>query len=150
MHGLRERSRSALSLSKNATHKAPPMPRSLPEWIGKTPDTKVPDRVRLRVFSAFDGVCQLTGIKIRPGDAWECDHITPLIQGGENRESNLQPALVKAHRRKTAGEVAQKAKDARVKKKHIGVYQSKNPLRGGRGDKWKRRIDGTAVLRSEE
>ena len=39
--------------------------RAVPEWIGATPDTKVPERVRLRVFNAYGGVCYLSKRKIR-------------------------------------------------------------------------------------
>ena len=42
------------------------MSRAVPEWIGKTPDTKVPPRVRLRVFEKHDGTCHISGRKIRP------------------------------------------------------------------------------------
>lgn len=40
------------------------MTRALPEWIGKTPDTAIPARVRVRVFERFGGICQETGRKI--------------------------------------------------------------------------------------
>lgn len=97
------------------------MSRTPPEWIGKTDDTPIPPRVRLRVFRAHGGVCHITGRKIGPGEPWECDHITALIEGGENRESNLAPALAEKHREKTAGEVKRKAKVDRVAKAHAGI-----------------------------
>ena len=121
--------------------------RTVKEWIGKTPDTRAPPRVRLRVFEKFGGVCQLSGRKIRPGDKWELDHTKALINGGENRESNLQPVLKEAHKVKTAQDVAQKSKDRRVMSKHIGSYVPKSPMKKS---KWKRKIDGTAVLRESE
>ena len=124
--------------------------RSTKEWIGKTPDTKVPPRVRLRVFEAAGEICALTGRKIRPGDQWDCDHRIALKNGGENRESNLQPVLRAAHREKTKADVAQKAKDARVRKKHLGLHESRSPMRGGRRDKLKRKISGEGVRRDEE
>jgi hypothetical protein len=38
-----------------------------------------------------------------PFEDWECDHVIPLIaKPGGNRESNLAPALVAFHRKKTA------------------------------------------------
>lgn len=123
------------------------MSRSVPEWIGKTDDTPAPPRVRLRVFEAHGGVCHLTGRKIGPGDKWDLDHVTALCNGGENRESNLAPALREEHRKKTAKDVAQKAKDRRVKAKHIGAYEAKSSIPGGRKSKWKRKVDGTVVPR---
>jgi len=114
------------------------MTRSLPEWVGKTDDTRAPLRVRLRCFERANGTCHITGRKITPADKWELDHIVALINGGENRESNLAPALVKAHRQKTAEDVAMKAKDARVRAKHIGAERPKKKIPY-------RRFDGTPV-----
>jgi 5-methylcytosine-specific restriction protein A len=98
------------------------MSRSVPEWIGKTPNTSVPPRVRARVFVAHGGVCHLSGRRVRPGDAWECDHVIALVNGGENRESNLAPALRDKHREKTAADVAEKSKVERIRKKHLGIW----------------------------
>ena len=96
--------------------------RAVPEWIGASPDAKVPPRVRARVFLAHEGKCHLSGRIIRPGDRWELDHVRALINGGEHRESNLAPALVAAHRAKTADDVKVKAKVARMRAKHLGVW----------------------------
>ncbi len=98
--------------------------RSVPDWIGSTPDAAIPARVRLRVFERFGGICQLTSRKIMPGDQWDLDHIKPLAMGGEHVESNLQPVLRIAHREKTKRDVADLAKARRIKAKHIGVEQS--------------------------
>lgn len=98
------------------------MSRSVPEWIGATPDTPVPDRVKVRVFARHEGYCHWSGKKIMPGDAWDTDHVIALINGGENRESNLAPILRgKAHKEKTARDVAIKGKTARVRKRHLGL-----------------------------
>lgn len=97
------------------------MPRSVPEWIGKTDDAKVPPRVRIRIFEREGGVCHLSKRKIRPGDLWDLDHGLALINGGEHRESNLFPALRDKHREKTKEDVAEKAVTARVKAKHLGI-----------------------------
>lgn len=71
--------------------------RTLPEWIGATPDTPIPPRVRLRVFEAHGGVCYLSKRKIRAGEKWQADHVVALINGGENRESNLAWASFRSH-----------------------------------------------------
>lgn len=116
------------------------MSRSVPEWKGKTPDSKIPPRVRLRVFERFNGICQETGRKISPGDEWDCDHERALANGGEHKESNLRPVLREAHRRKTAEDVKQKAKDHRVRKKHLGIESKKRKMPY-------RKFDGTPVWR---
>ncbi len=97
------------------------MARSVPEWIGRTDDAKVPPRVRLRIFEREGGKCHLSGRKIMPGDPWDLDHKVALINGGEHRESNLFPALRDKHREKTKQDVAQKAISARVRSKHLGI-----------------------------
>lgn len=118
------------------------MSRSLPEWIGKTDDTPVPPRVRQRVFDAHDGRCALSGRKIHPGDKWEVDHRIALANGGENRETNLQPVLIAPHRVKTAQDVAEKARDRRKRQKHLGLHRPKRKLPGSRDSGWKAKIGG--------
>ena len=126
------------------------MTRSVPEWIGKTDDAAIPKRVRLRVLDAHDGICALTGRKIRPGDEWDLDHRVALANGGEHRESNLQPVLRAAHRKKTAADVAQKAKDRRVRAKHLGLHKPKTTIPGSKGSKFKRKVGGKTVLRDDD
>lgn len=123
------------------------MSRSVPEWIGKTPDSAIPPRVRLRIFERHGGICHITGRKIRAGDQWDCDHVTALCNGGEHREANLAPALRSAHRKKTAEDVAQKAKCDRVRKKHLGIHETRNPVPGSKRSKFKRKLNGTVVSR---
>ncbi len=103
------------------------MSRATNEWIGKTDDTPAPPRVRRRVFMARDGICHLSGRKIQPGEPWDLDHVIALINGGENRESNLAPALRDKHREKTAADVAEKSKIARKASKNIGIDLRKGP-----------------------
>ncbi|MEH6676175.1 HNH endonuclease [Phenylobacterium sp.] len=121
--------------------------RSVPEWIGKTPDAKIPPRVRLRVFERHGGRCHLSGRKIMPGDLWDCDHIVALINGGEHREFNLAPALRSKHREKTAEDVAEKSKTYRIRAKHTGVIRPKGF--GNRSRKFNGEISLTARARRE-
>lgn len=104
--------------------------RAVPEWVGATPDSPVPMRVKVRVFERFGGYCHRSKVKIHVGDQWDVDHVLALINGGENRESNLAPILKGAHKAKTAEDVAIKAKTARIRAKHLGVWpRSKRPLK---------------------
>lgn len=123
------------------------MPRRTNEWIGRTDDTPIPPRVRLRVFERHGGVCQISGRKIQAGDQWDVDHRVPLVMGGEHRESNLQPALRSAHREKTRADVKAKAKAARTRKKHLGLSRSKNPIPGSRNTPFKRKVSGRTEVR---
>ena len=104
------------------------MARKVAEWVGKTPDSKVPDRVRLRIFKAYEGCCYLSGRPIRPGEAWELEHKVALILGGEHRESNLAPALSEFHKPKTAAEMKIKAKTDAIAKKHLGIKRPKQRI----------------------
>lgn len=122
--------------------------RKVKEWVGKTPDSPVPPRVRLRVFDAYEGKCYISGRKISPSDKWELDHIVALANGGENRESNLAPALASEHRAKTSQDVAMKSKDRRVRAKHTGAKPpSRNPLPGSRASGVKKMPDGRVIDR---
>ena len=110
------------------------MSRATEEWIGKTPDTPIPPRVKLRVFERYEGKCHISGRKITVADKWDCDHVKALINGGQNRESNLAPALRDKHKQKTKQDVAEKAKSYAVKSKHLGIAKLKQkiPSRGFR------------------
>lgn len=104
--------------------------RTVPEWIGKTPDSKPTAKVIDRLFLRQGGKCALTGRKMRPGDARHADHIKPLKDGGENREGNLQLVLADAHRIKTVAENSARAKERRLRLKHQGMWpKSKHPLK---------------------
>lgn len=105
-------------------------PRSLPEWIGATPDTPVPDRVKVRVFDAHDGICHIAKRKIRPGEPWDTEHVRAIINGGENRESNLAPALRDKHIEKTAADLAEKSMVYRKRKKHLGLRGPRRTIPG--------------------
>lgn len=122
------------------------MSRSLPEWVARTDDEAVPRRIRLRVFERHGGICHLSGRKIVPGDLWDLDHVTALVNGGEHREANLAPALRDKHREKTAADVAEKSRTARVKAKHLGIKR-KSTFACSRDSRWKKKIDGTVVPR---
>lgn len=118
--------------------------RKPPEWIGKSADRRPPPRVRARVFLTHGGKCHISGRAIRPGDAWELDHVIALVNGGENRESNLAPALKVAHKAKTALDVAEKAKVARVRAKHLGIQEK----RQWGHSRFKKKLDGTVIDRT--
>lgn len=105
------------------------MSRTVPLWVGRTDDAKVPTRVRLRIFLREDGICHISGRKIRPGEPWDLDHKVALVNGGTHSEDNLFPALRDKHREKTRQDVAEKAKTARVRAKHIGIKSKPSRLR---------------------
>lgn len=103
------------------------MARKLEEWIGATDDTRAPPRVRQRIFDDSVGKCHICGVVII-GKKWALDHVTALINGGENRQSNLKPVHITCHAIKTASDVAEKAKIAAVRGKHIGAVRPSSSL----------------------
>jgi 5-methylcytosine-specific restriction protein A len=100
---------------------------NLKEWIGKTDDSRPPNYVRTRVFLAKGGICHIANRKIMPGELWDLDHVVALINGGENRESNLAPALRDKHREKTKADLAEKSKVYQKAAKNIGISFRKGP-----------------------
>lgn len=112
--------------------------RSVEEWIGATPDSAIPERVKLRIWEREGGRCYLTKKKILPGDAYEFEHVIALSCGGENRESNIRLALKDKHREKTAADRNTSAKLDRIAKKHRGIWPASKsrlqsrPFPGGR------------------
>lgn len=103
------------------------MSRTVNEWIGATDDTRAPPRVRQRIFDDCAGKCHICGVVII-GKKWALDHVTALINGGENRQSNLKPVHITCHAFKTASDVAEKAKIAAVRGKHIGAVRPSSSL----------------------
>ena len=122
------------------------MSRKVEEWIGKNDDARIPPRVRDRVCQRYNDHCIVCVRKIGGKLRAELDHITPLILGGAHRESNLRLVCNECHKVKTAEDVKLKAKVAKARKHHLG---NKKPSRfpGSRDSKFKKKIDGTVVLR---
>lgn len=120
--------------------------RTLPEWVGKTPDSDPPPRVKLRVFQRQGERCNGCKRPLRSGEPKTCDHKKALVNGGENREKNLQilgdacctPA-------KDAADVALKSRTYRKSVKHHGFKKPKQwrALPGTRRSGVRKRMDGT-------
>ena len=101
------------------------MARTVEEWIGATPDSPIPPRVKLRIWERENGICYLSGRKIAPGEPYQFEHVVALINKGENRESNIRLALTEKHKIKTKADLAEKSKVAAIAKKHIGAVAIK-------------------------
>lgn len=113
------------------------MVRAVAEWLGKTADTAIPRRVRDRVRDRDGNACKGCS---RPlgNERAECDHVRSLINGGENREGNLQTLCQWCHGKKTKSDVAIKSKSYKRRVRHRGEHRAKQPFKG-----W-RLMDGTA------
>jgi 5-methylcytosine-specific restriction protein A len=126
---------------------AKPQGRAVEEWIGKTPDSKIPDRVKLRIWRREEGRCYLTGKKIMPNDSFEYEHKKRIEDGGQHRESNIFLALKEPHKRKSAEERAAAKKADDIAKRHIGISQPKQKLksRGFARERKAPKIDKSAL-----
>lgn len=122
--------------------------RSVQEWIGATPDTAIPPRVRVRVFDAKGGRCHKCTREIPPAEAWTCEHLIAIINGGPNRESNLDVTCGWCLPEKNAADVAEKASVYAKRAKHLGVKKSSRPMPGSRASGLRKRFDGTVVRRT--
>jgi len=120
--------------------------RSTAEWNPKSDDEAIPARVRLRVWDRFDGCCAECKRKIHAGEKWDCDHIKALVNGGEHRESNLQLLCSWCHKAKTKADVAEKKITYRKRLANVGI-RKESRFACARNSKFKRKIDGTVVLR---
>lgn len=123
--------------------------RSVPEWIGKTPDTDPPRHVKLRVLRRFHNKCDGCGTEIRSGVPWTCDHAHALVNGGQNRESNLRPICNKVCLQpKNASDVAEKSQTYRKRAANYGIpKRTSRPMPGSRASGLKKCMDGRVVKR---
>ena len=122
------------------------MARKVTPWVGKTDDSRVPPRVRLRIFIRADGKCELCKSVIR-GGRWECDHTIALINGGENAETNLRCLCRNCHLNETVKDVDEKSKVARIAMQHWGIKKAKRPMPGSKAARWKRKMSGEVIER---
>lgn len=117
--------------------------RTVDEWFGASDDSRPPPHVRLRVLKAFHGRCPKCTRSLKYA-RWDCDHIVALENGGENRETNLQPLCVSpCHSDKTRADRKIKAKTDHVQQREFGI-------RGNRIITGWRRMNGTPVYASRE
>lgn len=97
------------------------MSRAVAEWIGKTDDSAIPPNVRDRVYTSGGEACAICtrpiSEKLRPA----IDHKIAIVNGGPNRESNLQLLCVPCHAVKTKADVGEKSTVYRKRMKDRGL-----------------------------
>lgn len=107
------------------------MARTVKEWRGRTDDAMPAAPVRTRILIRDDHTCHICKGKIDPGQKWIPDHVPPLIDGGENRESMIKPAHKKCHDLLTAQQAVERAPVKRKQQKHLGAKPPpKKPMQG--------------------
>lgn len=100
------------------------MARTVREWIGKTDDSMPWKNVRDRISLRSGDACATCRKPFGPTNRARCDHIVPLADEGENRESNLQMLCTECHKAKTSTEAVARAKTRSIRAKHLGLDKS--------------------------
>lgn len=104
---------------------------------------------RLALLERENATCHLCKGAIQPGQAWDVSHEIPLELNGADDDENRRAAHRKCHRTHTATvDIPIIAKAKRNYAKHRGAAVSRQPMRGGRRDTLKKRMDGTVVVRA--
>lgn len=128
------------------------MPRTVKEWIGKTPDSEPSAACQLRVLRRQGGRCALCTRALGPKNKPHFDHDKPVWADGENRESNLRAICIEpCHADKTAREAGQRAKADRGAKRYFNLKSPsakrkprfRRPLPGTKASGWRHKVDGT-------
>jgi hypothetical protein len=98
-------------------------------------------RTRTRIFDAAESICCICKCYIHAerGEKWIVEHIKPLWLGGEDEDSNMAPAHMRCAIEKTSAEATVKAKNDRVRAKHLGIKKSGRTIPG-------RKFDGTPIF----
>ncbi len=94
--------------------------------------------------------CHLCSGLIYVGQAWDVSHEIPLELGGADNDENRRVAHRRpCHRDRTAlVDLPAIAKAKRVQASHHGARVARFPMRGGRDDILKRKMNGTVVVRA--
>ena len=108
-------------------------------------------KVREQAFLRSGGNCEGCGAHLYVGK-FEYDHRIPCALGGEPTLGNCVVLCTNCHGAKTAKEdVPRIAKAVRGHAKHIGAKPpSRNPIPGSRNTPYRKRMDGTVVLRQNQ
>jgi|KBSMisStandDraft_5_1062788.scaffolds.fasta_scaffold88252_7 5-methylcytosine-specific restriction endonuclease McrA len=122
------------------------MSRSVPEWIGASDDTPIPPRVRLRIFDRYKGRCNHCGLSICGRLLPAFDHIVSLINGGQNREQNIQLLCSACHRPKTAADVHTKSVTYTKRARRLKL-KNRKPMLGSKDSGWKKTFNHGWVKR---
>lgn len=104
-----------------------PRERNIKEWVGRNDDAMPPRSVFDRLWAKQDGKDAISGVEFKPGDKVVRDHIVPLIDGGENREGNLQLITEQTHKIKTAKEALARAEYRSKRANHRGYELESQP-----------------------
>lgn len=114
---------------------------------------RISKRERSAILRDQGGCCADCGDNIEGSD-FDIDHVIPLAIGGADGRPNYQALCEPCHDAKTrgfGGDISRAAKAKRVHAKHTGTWRpSRRPIPGHKGDRWKRKLNGKTVRRTEQ
>ncbi|MBV8895498.1 MAG: HNH endonuclease [Acidobacteriaceae bacterium] len=103
-------------------------------------------KVKVQAFQRANGCCEGCGARLTTGK-FEYDHINPDGLTGSPVLDNCRVVCVGCHRTKTRNDIRDISRAKRRQAKHLGAHRSSNPFPCGRQSKWKKKMDGSVVLR---
>jgi 5-methylcytosine-specific restriction enzyme A len=104
--------------------------------------------MRLKVWETRKGICyccrqQIIGHK----EKWIVEHVLARGIGGKDELDNYWPCHETCRREKDKIDIKMIAKTKRMKQRNLGIKTTKSSFGGGRNSKFKKKLDGTVVLR---
>lgn len=102
-----------------------------------------PAKVKVAAYERAGKRCEVCTAPLYPGK-FQYDHITADVLGGEPTLENCRVICNSCHKRKSAQDVAMKAKADRQRNKHLGAKPSRWPKSA-----FKRKVSGETVRRDE-
>ena len=118
------------------------------EDVGTTKRGNLSPRRKLAIWEREKGKCMICGIKLTTGK-FIFEHVRALELGGEDTDDNIRLTCKGCATEKTKEDHSKAATAKRQKQAHLGLKKSKSPLPGGKSSKWKKKLDGTVVRRSD-
>lgn len=92
-------------------------------------------------------ICKLCGIAVLPGQFWHENHNKHLPHAIGGEPDGLSHA--RCNRRwNNLHDTPLVAKLKRIVRKRLDIHRPRQPLAGGNGDRLKKKMDGTVVLRT--
>lgn len=110
---------------------------------------KLTTHMRFEILKRENYRCHLCGGLIYPGQAWDVSHEIPIELNGPDDDTNRRAAHRKCHIKHTATvDIPAIAKAKRIEAAHHGAKVSFRPMRCGKTDIFKKKMDGTVVDRA--
>ncbi len=114
------------------------------EFIPPTHRSKMTKARAAKIFLQRNGECWNCHLQIRDGEKWTVEHPDALALGGSDNDADLWPIhTTKCVKEKNASDAAAIAKRNRIIA--AGYVGNRKPK-----SKWKRKMNGTVVLRGQE